>query len=96
MTTTENATQNDSKDLEQLKSESSTPNQERELIDDAFYLKEQRWGLWDSFDKNDKGLVTSLTKEACINATRFYLKGRQEGWDDSNTIKHEGTVGGKL
>jgi hypothetical protein len=27
-------------------------------------------------------------------AIRFYLKGLQEGWDDS--VTHEGTVGGKL
>jgi hypothetical protein len=63
-------------------------------IDDAFYVKKQRWGTWVSYDKNDKALVTSLTEENCINATRFYLKGLQEGFSES--FKHEGTVGGKL
>lgn len=46
-------------------------------------------------DKDGKGLITSLTEEECVSATRFYLKGCQDGWPD-DTIKHEGTVGGKL
>lgn len=67
---------------------------EKKLIDDAFYVKQQRWGTWDSTDKDGKGLVTSLTEESCISATRFYLKGRQEGFSESQT--HSGTVDGKL
>lgn len=66
-----------------------------ELIDDAFYVKQQRWGTWDSYDKDGKGLVTSLTEEQCISATRFYLKGRQEGFPEPEKV-HEGVVGGKL
>jgi hypothetical protein len=68
---------------------------EKTLIDDAFYVKQQRWGTWDSYDKNDNPLVTSLTEEQCISATRFILKGRQEGFSESEKV-HEGTVGGKL
>lgn len=67
---------------------------EKKLIDDAFYVKQQRWGTWDSTDKDGKGLITSLTEESCISATRFYLKGRQEGFSTSRT--YEGEVGGKL
>jgi len=66
-----------------------------ELIDDAFYVKQQRSGTWDSYDKDGKGLVTSLTEEQCISATRFYLKGRQEGFPEPEKV-HEGVVGGKL
>ena len=69
---------------------------EKKLYDDAFYVYKKDYGLWDSVDKNGKGLVTALTEEACVRATRFYLKGLQEGWDDANITKHEGTVGGKL
>jgi hypothetical protein len=65
------------------------------LVDDCFYVQEKRYGLWDSTDLNGNGLVTSLTKEQCISATRFYLKGRQEGFPEPEKI-HEGTVGGKL
>lgn len=67
---------------------------EKQLIDDAFYVKQQQWGTWDSYDKEDKPLITSLTEENCIAATRFYLKGIQEGFPETKT--HEGTVGGKL
>lgn len=67
---------------------------EKTLIDDAFYVEEKKWGTWDSFDKEGKCLVTSLTEEECIRATRFILKGRQEGFPESQT--HSGTVDGKL
>jgi hypothetical protein len=67
---------------------------EKNLIDDAFYVEYKKWGTWDSIDKEGKCIVTSLTEESCIAATRFYLKGKQDGWED--TKKYEGTVGGKL
>ena len=67
---------------------------EKKLIDDAFYVEQKRYGLWGSSDKDGKGLVTSLTEEQCISASRFILKGRQEGFSTSRT--YEGEVGGKL
>lgn len=66
----------------------------KELIDDCFYVTQQKWGTWNSYDKEDKGIITSLTKEECINATRAYLKMKQEGFDDAKT--YESVVGGKL
>ena len=63
------------------------------LIDDAFYVVKARF-LWHSFDKDDKGLVSALTEDQCIIATRFYLKGKQEGWTE--TKSYVGEVGGKL
>ena len=67
---------------------------EKKLIDECFYVQQKSYGLWDSTDLEGKGLVSSLTEEQCISATRFYLKGRQEGWTETKT--YEGTVGGKL
>jgi len=67
---------------------------EKKLIDDAFYVEQKKYGLWGSTDKDGKGLVTSLTEEQCVSATRFILKGRQEGFSTSRT--YEGEVGGKL
>jgi hypothetical protein len=67
---------------------------EKKLIDDAFYVDERKYGLWYSTDKEGNGLVTSLTEESCISATRFLLKGRQEGFSESKT--YTGQVGGKL
>lgn len=69
-------------------------SEEKKLIDDAFYVKKQRWGTWDSYDKEDKPILTSLTEDICVSATRFYLKGRQEGFPESKS--YEGQVGGKL
>ena len=69
--------------------------EERQLIDDCFYVEKKKYGLWSSTDLEGNGLVTSLTKESCVSATRFYLKGRQEGWSEPEVV-HEGTVGGKL
>ena len=76
------------------KEEAKLDTENTALIDGAFTVDKHRWGTWGSVDAEGKKLVTSLTKEDCINATRFYLKGLQEGFDD--TALHEGTVGGKL
>jgi len=64
------------------------------MIDDVFYVEQQGWGTWKSYDKEKNGLITSFTEEQCISATRFYLKGRQEGFPESKT--YGGQVGGKL
>jgi hypothetical protein len=68
----------------------------KELIDDTFYVKEQKWGTWDSYDKDDKGIITSLTEEECIKATRFILKLKQEEAFDKVGTTYSGEVGGKL
>ena len=70
---------------------------EKQLIDDAFYVKEQKWGTWDSFTVDDKNIITSLTEEECVRATRWYLKAKQEGEFDKTLQKtYDSTVGGKL
>ena len=71
---------------------------EKKLYDDAFYVEEKRYGLWDSYTPDGKGIVTSLTEEQCIRATRFILQVRQE---EANGKKveasvHEGTMDYKL
>ena len=71
------------------------------LVDDCFYVQEKRYGLWDSTDLDGKGLVTSLTEEQCVQATRFYLKFKQENQfesknDEENVSKYSGTMDYKL
>jgi len=66
---------------------------DKKLIDDCFYVEKARF-LWHSTDKEGNGLVSALTEDSCISGTRFYLKGRQEGF--AETKKYEGEVGGKL
>lgn len=75
------------------------PNEHPEIaevdwIDDTFRIEETKWKTYRSFSKEGKELITALHRDACITATRFYLKGCQEGWDATKT--YEGTVGGKL
>jgi len=93
MTTENDITKNTEQTNSLLVSENIAPNQE--LIDGCFYIQEKRWKTWDSYDMNGKCIITSLTKQGCINATRFYLKGLQEGFGEP-VKSHEGTVGGKL
>ena len=69
---------------------------EYKWIDDCFRVYKTEYGLWHSAMKNGEELVTALSEEQCISGTRFYLKGRQEGWDKIETRTYEGTVGGKL
>lgn len=69
-------------------------HQQNWIDDGAFYVEKARWGTWKSYDKEGKGLITSLTEENCIRATRFYLKGLQEGWGDQST--YSGQIDYKL
>lgn len=67
----------------------------RTLIDDAFYVEQTDWKTWKSYDKEGKPLITSLREEVCVHATRFYLKGLQEGWPETQKT-YESKVEGKL
>jgi hypothetical protein len=75
--------------------EQNNPDQ---LYDNAFYVRRQRWGTFVSYRADtDQSLITSLTEELCIHATRFYLKGLQEGWPEAPDSKtYDSVVGGKL
>lgn len=67
---------------------------EKTLIDDCFYVELKKWGTWVSFNQEGKSLITSLTEQSCIDATRQFLKWKQEGFPE--TKSHQGTVDGKL
>lgn len=64
-------------------------------IDESFRVEKRRWETWTSYDKEENALVSSLTEELCVEATRFYLKGKQEGFPETQT-SYDGVVGGKL
>lgn len=51
---------------------------EKNLYDDAFYVEQKKYGLWDSYTPEGKCIITALTEEECVRATRFILKVRQE------------------
>jgi hypothetical protein len=65
------------------------------LIDDAFTVRKQKWGTYVSYSEDGTELITSLTEETCIAATRWYLKARQDGFTEGATT-YDGSVGGKL
>jgi len=67
---------------------------EKKLYDDAFYVEEKKYGLWSSTDKEGNGLITSLTEEECVRATRWYLKAKQEGFEETQT--YDSHIAGKL
>ena len=69
---------------------------EKQLIDEAFYIEKKRWGTWQSHYPDGKGIITSLTEEECVTATRWYLKLKFEKDIDENVKSYQGIVDYKL
>jgi len=69
---------------------------DKQLIDDAFYVEHKKYGLWDSYYPDGKGIITALTEEECVKATRFMLKLKQENRLNEVGNTYSGTVDGKL
>ena len=69
-----------------------------EWIDDAFYVKETRYGLFTSVLKNPLGanFITGATKDGIIETTRWHLKCLQEDTLHLYTRVVNSTVGVKL
>jgi len=68
-------------------------------IDDAFYIKETRYGLFISVLKEPLGqhFLTGATKDGVINMSRWHLMCLQEGTlQDHSSVVNSGVVGGKL
>ena len=62
-----------------------------------FWIKESRYGLWSSYDEEEKPQITALTREACIDSTYFYMEGVRTNWANARTSQsYSGVVGGKL
>ena len=70
-----------------------------EWIDDAFYIKKTRFGLFTSILKEPLGqhFITGPTEEAVLTISRWHLKCIQDGsLDDYTRVVNSGVVGGKL
>ena len=70
-----------------------------EWIDDAFYIKKTRFGLYTSVLKNPYGahFITGATYEAVETMSRWHLMQLQEGTLHEHTrVVNSGVVGGKL
>jgi hypothetical protein len=48
------------------------------IHDEAFWVKKQRFGTYLSVARDGTRLVTSLHEQLCVDATRSYLKFKQE------------------
>ena len=70
-----------------------------EWIDDAFYIKKTRFGLYTSILKEPLGqhFITGLEYEAVLTVSRWHLKCLQDGsLGDYTRLVNSGVVGGKL
>ena len=70
-----------------------------EWIDDAFYIKKTRFGLFTSILKNPLGqhFITGATEDGVIIMSRWHLMCLQEGTlEDYSKVINSGVVGGKL
>ena len=65
------------------------------MMPDAFTIEKTSYGLYTSYDKDGKELVTSLTEETCRAMTHFYLKGKQDKFT-GKASRYDGVVSGKL
>ena len=67
--------------------------------DDAFYIKETRFGLYTSILKEPLGqhFITGATKDGVLTVSRWHLKCLQEDTlQDYTRVINSGVVGGKL
>lgn len=68
-------------------------------VDDAFYIKKTRFGLYTSILKNPLGqhFITGPTEDSVLTMSRWHLKCLQDGslHEYTRTINN-GVVGGKL
>ena len=70
-----------------------------EWIDDAFYIKKTRFGLFTSILKEPLGqhFITGATEEGVIKVSRWHLMSLQESTlQDYTRVVNSGVVGGKL
>ena len=70
-----------------------------EWIDDAFYVKETRFGLYTSILKEPLGqhFITGATKDGVTKVTRWHLMCLQDdSLQDYTRVINSGVVGGKL
>ena len=68
-------------------------------IDDAFYIKKTRFGLYTSILKDPLGqhFITGATKDGVLGMSRWHLKCVQDGTlNDYARVVNAGVVGGKL
>lgn len=67
------------------------------IYDEAFVVRETRFGLFSSTTVEGRKMLTGHTREGVIIMTRWHLKCEQEGWPEGSVrVVNNGVVGGKL
>ena len=68
------------------------------IYDDAFEVKETRYGLFKSYRLDGTPMITGPTEIAVVESTRFNLKAEQDGtlWTENVTVIDSATMGVKL
>jgi hypothetical protein len=70
---------------------------EVDWIDDAFYIKETRYGLFISIKKNGDSFLTGATYDGVLEVSRWHLKCEQDGTLEKYTrVVGDAFVSGKL
>ena len=68
-----------------------------ELIDEAFYVWQTRYGLHSTMTVQGRKMLTGLKKEDVVEMTRWHLKCEIDGTLDEHTrVIGDAFVGGKL
>ena len=73
--------------------------EDADWIDDAFYIKKTRFGLYTSILKNPyvAHFITGATYEGVLKVSRWHLMCLQDGTlQDYTRVVNSGVVGGKL
>ena len=55
-----------------------------EVIDEAFVVRETRYGLYKSTTVAGRAMLTGADKENVVIMTRWHLKCEQEGWPEGS------------
>ena len=68
------------------------------IYDDAFEVKETRYGLFKSYRLDGTPMITGPTEIAVVESTRYNLKAEIDGtlWTKNVTVIHSASMGVKL
>lgn len=70
---------------------------EVDWIDDVFYIKETRYGLFTSVKKNGDNFLTGATYDGVLEVSRWHLKCEQDGTLEKYTrVVGDAFISGKL
>lgn len=74
-----------------------TVGEDEKVIDEAFVIRETRYGLFTAYLLSGRPMSTGGTYDAALVMTRWTLQCEQEGWPEGSVrVVGSAIVGGKL